>query len=103
MHFNCRILNGTVLLQSSTTSCCLHTWKQTNSSNKFAANFNMKGISFFFTHPERKYMNIHPLNKSASYAPGYTTIFSLLLPFMVKDVHHRKKLSYIAILTIKSI
>ena len=36
----------TVLLQSLTTSCLLYTWEQTNSSNKFAANLNMKGISF---------------------------------------------------------
>ena len=34
-------------LQSLTTSCWLYTWEQTNSSNKFAANLNMKGISFF--------------------------------------------------------
>ena len=48
MHFNCRNLNGTVLLQSLTTSCWLYTWEQrTNSSNKFVANLNMKGISFF--------------------------------------------------------
>ena len=46
MHFNCRNLNATVLLQSLTTSCWLYTWEQTNSSNKFAANLNMKGISF---------------------------------------------------------
>ena len=50
MHFNCRNLNGTVLLQSLTTSCWLYTWEQTNSSNKFAAHLNMKDISFF-THP----------------------------------------------------
>ena len=50
MHFNGRNLNGTVLLQSLTTSCWLYAWEQTNSSNKFAANLNMKGISFF-THP----------------------------------------------------
>ena len=49
MHFNCRNLNGTVLLQTSTASCLLYTWEQTNSSNKFAANLNMKGI--FFTYP----------------------------------------------------
>ena len=47
MHFDFRNLNGTVLLQSLTTSCWLYTWEQTNSSNKFAANLNMKGISFF--------------------------------------------------------
>ena len=47
MHFNCRNLNGTVLLQSLTTSCSLYTLKQTNSSNTFAANLNIKGISFF--------------------------------------------------------
>ena len=47
MHFNCRNLNGTVFLQSLTTLCWLYTWEQTNSSNKFAANLNMKGISFF--------------------------------------------------------
>ena len=47
MHFNCRNLNGTVLLQSLATSCWLYTWEQTNSSNKFAANLNMKAISFF--------------------------------------------------------
>ena len=34
MHFNCRNLNGTVLLQSLTTSCSLYTWEKTNSSNK---------------------------------------------------------------------
>ena len=25
----------------------MSTWEQTNSSNKFAANLNMKGVSFF--------------------------------------------------------
>ena len=45
-NFNCRNLNGTVLLQSLTALCWLYTWEQTNSSNKFAANLNMKGISF---------------------------------------------------------
>ena len=49
MHFNCRNLNGTVLLQSLTTLCWLYTWEQTNSSNKFAANLNMKDISFFYS------------------------------------------------------
>ena len=28
-----------------------NTWEQTNSSNKFVANLNIKGISSFFTHP----------------------------------------------------
>ena len=49
MHFNCRNLNGTVYLQSLTTSCWLHTWEQTNSSNKFAANLNIKDMSFFYS------------------------------------------------------
>ena len=47
INFNCRNLNGAVLLQSLTTLCWLYTWEQTNSSNKFAANLNMKGVSFF--------------------------------------------------------
>ena len=47
--YNCRNLNGTVLLQSLTALCWLYTWEQTNSSNKFAANLNMKGISFFYS------------------------------------------------------
>ena len=64
MHFNCRNLNGTVLLQSLTTSCWLYTWEQTNSSNKFVANFNMKGISFFYSpcimrHFHLNFMNYH--------------------------------------------
>ena len=34
MQFNCRNLNGTVVLQSLTTSCWMNTWEQTNSSNR---------------------------------------------------------------------
>ena len=49
MHFDCRKLNRTVLLKSLTTSCWLYTYEQTNSSKKFAANLNMKGISFFYS------------------------------------------------------
>ena len=37
-----------VLLQSLNTSCWLYTWEQKNSSNKFAANLNMKGMIFFY-------------------------------------------------------
>ena len=51
MHFDCRNLNGTALLQSLLiTSCWLYTWELTNSNNKFAADLNMKGISFFYSH-----------------------------------------------------
>ena len=52
VNFNCRSrnLNGTALLQSLTTPCWLYTWEQTNSSNKFVSNLNMKaGISFFYS------------------------------------------------------
>ena len=49
MHFNCRNLNGTVLLQSLITSCSLYTWEQTNSSNTFAANLTIKGSVFLLT------------------------------------------------------
>ena len=48
---NCRNLNETVLLQSLTTSCWLYTWEQTNSGSWFAANLNMKRISYIFPHP----------------------------------------------------
>ena len=60
MPSNCRNLIGTVLLESLTTSCWLYTWEQTNSSNKFAANLNMKAVSFFLTHPVYKFVVIRP-------------------------------------------
>ena len=50
MHFNCRNLNGTVLLFAIINHLMLAVqWEQTNSSNKFAANLNMKGISFLYS------------------------------------------------------
>ena len=68
MHFNCRNLNGTALLQSLTTSCWLYTWEQTNSRNKFEVNLNMKAVSFFYSPctvcPKKGY----PLNLSAGAA-----------------------------------
>ena len=67
MHFNCRNLNGTVLLQSLTTSCWLYTWEQrTNSCNKFVANLNMKGISFFYSLCIMRHFNLNLMNYHSS-------------------------------------
>ena len=43
------ILHGTLLSHNSNTSCWLYTWELSNSSNKFAPNLTMKGISSFIS------------------------------------------------------
>ena len=66
MHFNGRNLNRTVLLQSLTTSSWLYTWEQKNSSNKFSANLNVKGISFFVLILYIKEVKTFEIQESAS-------------------------------------
>ena len=49
MHFNCTNFNGTVLLQSLSTSRMLY---------KFAANLNMKTISIFLPTPDAAFNQV---------------------------------------------